>query len=122
MYVDIRGLLLIAANGDMYFIEGGIRANKVTNADIDAANPPQGVEPLIEYRAADDKVKALEDSERGRLKLPLRTYGSKPDPNRENIGPIIMHAYNVVLRREENGTSMITGNTTNFDVSFAPSG
>jgi hypothetical protein len=107
----------------MYFIEGGIKANRITDSEIDAANPPEGMQPLVEYRAADDQVAKLEKSERERLKLPLRTYGSKPDPDaRENLGPIIMHAYNVVLRREENGTSMITGNTTNFDVSWAPPG
>jgi hypothetical protein len=125
MYVDIRGLLLIAANGDMYFIEGGIKANKITSYNPDNLNFPEGVQSLEPYRLKDAPVRAFEDEQRKGLKLPPRTYPApdeKPDPNKqanlnENLGPIVMHAYNVVVRREEDGTSMITGNTTNFDVS-----
>jgi hypothetical protein len=113
--MTVRGLLLISHRGEAYFIEGGIRADKI------ADNLNENLSNLtIDSSRAVDAELALE----GRL-IPLaqvrtqattwRTAWNNGNPDlAENVGPIIFQAFNVEAEIPEFGDAVITGSSTDF--------
>jgi hypothetical protein len=109
----VPGLLLISDRGAAYFIESGIKANKL------AGSPNfDGVDGGTEFISLKDHLIPLADiqaqAEAWRAKWDQsnpKPYGKLPP----NVGPIIFQAYNVEVIREDYGDGVISGNGTGLD-------
>jgi len=108
----VQGLLLISDRGAAYFIESGIKANKLTNLNLD------GIDGSAEIISLKDHLISLPEMQKQAAawrtewdkSLP-KPYGTLP----QNVGPILFQAYNVEIVREDFGDGTITGNGTTLD-------
>ncbi len=109
------GLLLINANGDMYFIEQGIRALKLgegtTFGNVDPNDPD--IRAITDVRIKDSEIEKFEVSSRKALAFEPRSYpGAQPRDPKENLGPMVFQGFNVMVTMSSAGESEITGNGT----------
>lgn len=108
----VRGLLLINHRGEAYFIEGGIKADKLTDLQFNTAGAVEADIPLKDHLIALDKVRSQADAWRTEWNTAL------PDPFTDlppNVGPIIFQAFSVEADRPDSGDATVTGNGTNID-------
>jgi hypothetical protein len=116
--VRVPGLLLISAAGETYFIEGGIRANKVRELDLQNLRVASGSSDgsyisagLCNRASLGEMLLEPERTLRKRLGFVDRTYSGEPaSVEQHNVGPMLMQAYSVFLERDEASEGEITGN------------
>jgi hypothetical protein len=105
MPTQVRGLLLITANGHKYFIEGGILADQDDSIQISGDSP--GSDRSVTFQPiANATIKQFQDAQR------QDWFDNHPavSPS-DNLGPFIMQAYSVFRTREDDGNdSEVTGN------------
>lgn len=113
MGTQVKGLLLINAKGEKYFIQSGIG---IFRRDIPSASSGQGgndlpVQPI--NQAAHEALQADARKEWFEKHRP----GSPEDPSKDkNLGPIILQAFNVTVERtDDGGDAEVTGNGAFID-------
>jgi hypothetical protein len=112
--MTVRGLLLINHRGEAYFIEGGIKADKLSNdLRIDAANAVEADIPLEGHMISLADLKAKAEAWRAEWNAAL------PDPFPTlpaNVGPIVFQAFNVEADSAPSGDAIITGSASGIDL------
>lgn len=113
--MTVRGLLLISHRGEAYFIEGGIKADRLADAlRFDASRAVDANIPLQDHAIPVDQVRSQAEIWRTAWNNALT------DPFKDlpaNVGPIIFQAFNVEADIPEFGDAVITGSASGIDVS-----
>jgi len=112
--MTVRGLLLINHRGEKYFIEGGIKADKLGDLQFSPDDAVEADISLKDHLIDLDKVKAQAEIWRTDWNAGL------PDPFPDlplNVGPIIFQAFNVEAELPEFGDAVVTGSSSTIDES-----
>jgi hypothetical protein len=108
MPIQVSGLLLVNSQGQRYFIEGGIKADRL-DTNLPMATGSEG--EVVSFRPiAPATLKSLEDEQRETW------FGDNNITEHPNLGPFLLQAYSIVLTRDDDGNdSEITGNGSTLE-------
>jgi hypothetical protein len=103
---QVPGLLLFNSRGQAYFIEGGIKADRLEAIKVGA-----GSRDVVSFRPIDPSVlRRLEDDHR------KQWFNENNVSENDNLGPFLLEAYSVFLTRDDDGNdSEITGNGSTLE-------
>lgn len=117
----IPGTLLINAQGEVFFLEGGIGVHRVGRRGPDGIelDSIQGSEQLPKAVSLlpDGTLQTLENLVRQAANLPPRQPVDEraEDAAEQNIGPMLFQAYSVQLTREGDDSNLQTANDSTVD-------